>query len=164
MGIKSVGLNGAAAGLDVLAWVPGGVGLGLVFVGTKLVSLSTAMRDKAAEYRNIAMGLNMISAKTVDPAEVEKYAKENNCSFDDALIVVAERAAEKAEKKSDDSAAEVEVKPETKVEQPETKVEPSTDGDDIIVDVKMGVAKIVVEDGDGKSDISGAVNLAAGLA
>lgn len=162
MGIKSVGLNGAAAGLDVLAYVPGGVGLGLVFVGTKLVNLSTAMRNKAAEYRNIAMGLNMISAKTVDTAEVEKYAKENNCSFDDALIVVAGRAVEKAEKKSDDSAAKAEVKPET-------KVEPSTvdDGDDIIVDVKMGVAKIVVEDDDGKKssgDISGAVNLAAGLA
>lgn len=152
MGIKSVGYGVTSTGLDVMANIPGGLGKGFLFVGNFLVGVSTVMRNKAAEYRSISRGLDLLDAQTVAIADVEAYVKEKGCSFNEALVAVAGKI-------KDSDTAEKDKAPAAEKDE------------DAVVVVEKAVAgtaqKIVVEDEDGdirSRDTSAVMSVAAGLA
>lgn len=170
MGIKSVGYGVTGTSLEIAANVPGGLGKGFLFVGNFLVGVSAAMRSKAAEYRSIARGLDLLDAQTVAIADVEGYAKEHNCSFNEALIVVAGRLGEN---KGDGAAGEAAaVAAVADAEAAVETVTPAVKEEPVAAAVEEPVAdishvKIVVDDEDGDirpKDTSAVMNVAAGLA
>lgn len=155
MGIKSVGYGVTSTGLEVAANIPGGLGKGFLFVGNFLVGVSTVMRNKAAEYRSISRGLDLLDAQTVAIADVEAYVKEKGCSFNEALVAVAGKIKDSdiTEKDKAPVASAVEKDEDTVV---------------VVEDAVAGTAqKIVVEDEDGdirSRDTSAVMSVAAGLA
>lgn len=170
MGIKSVGYGIAGTGLGVSANIPEGLGKGFLFIGGALVGISAKMKRKAEEYRSIAQGLDLLDAQTVAIADVESYAKEHNCSFNEALIVVSKRAAEKSEnnkaadEKQQGAAVEEADINKTTAEKSEKNAEEEP------ADINKTAQKIVVEDEDGNGDRDSqqdpnvVMSVAAGLA
>lgn len=165
MGIKSVGYGVTGTGLEIAANVPGGLGKGFLCVGNFLVGVSAAMRSKAAEYRSIARGLDLLDAQTVAIADVEGYAKEHNCSFNEALVVVAGRPAEDKVEGGAAATTVVVEEPTVVEEEPAAAEEPVVVEEKPVADISCG--KIVVEDEDDDirpRDTSAVMNVAAGLA
>lgn len=155
VGIKSVGYGVAGTGLNVSSNIPEGLGKGFLFIGSALVGISAKMKRKAEEYRSIAQGLDLLDAQTVAIADVESYAKEHNCSFNEALIVVSKRVAEKSEKSEKNKAADEKQQSATVEEADINKTADEKSENSVEeepVDINKTAQKIVVEDEDGSED------------
>lgn len=93
MSIASVGYGAIGTGFNGLAVVPGGLGVGFVTVGTKLLDLSAWLRAQGEFFKMASKGYRMLDEQKLSLSAIKKSAADNRVGFNEALVAAVGDAA-----------------------------------------------------------------------